>query len=64
MSATYANITEKVTAKIPDIEITAKYHLQKQKKEKALQTTPPIQIDYLAVSILGILFLTLELNPK
>lgn len=26
MSATYANITEKVTAKIPDIEITAKYH--------------------------------------
>lgn len=28
MSATYANITEKVTAKTPDMEMTAKYHLQ------------------------------------
>lgn len=30
MSATYAKITENVTANTPDIEITAKYHLQRQ----------------------------------
>lgn len=27
ISATYANTTEKVTAKTPETEITAKYHL-------------------------------------
>lgn len=30
ISATYAKITEKVTAKTPDMEITAKYHLYKK----------------------------------
>lgn len=30
ISATYAKITEKVTANTPDMEITAKYHLQDQ----------------------------------
>lgn len=28
ISATYANITEKVTEKTPDTEIRAKYHLE------------------------------------
>lgn len=29
ISATYANITEKVTEKSPDTEIRAKYHLER-----------------------------------
>lgn len=32
MSATYAKMTEKVTAKTPDMEMTAKYHLEKEGK--------------------------------
>lgn len=31
ISATYANITEKVTENTPDTEIRAKYHLKRNK---------------------------------
>lgn len=36
MSATYANITEKVTAKTPDMDMTAKYHLKGEQKTLAV----------------------------
>lgn len=32
ISATYANITEKVTEKTPDTEIRAKYHLKRKRE--------------------------------